>query len=981
MFVFLSKDGLNMASIWNGAQVPVILGGFSKVDAAKNVVYMNLGFPDKMSVPPTESDKSYLAGRGLSVKLSAISSVSAIWLNFAVGEYVELQFDGPPGSLVSWRQGFKVKDAVGGDNRTFIVPSEYLKRLAGRTATLKYVVTPVVGKPRTSGILTFEIRGLYLPALNVIEVVDDTIDLNKISSKGAVKYVTISVDYKDMRDGDQVRVIMEGLDEKQQAVTQSDLRPVSSGNLSSNPNFRPMTFIWREEKIKVFNGGVDIYYQAYREGIWYNSIKRSLYVGSRLVGLAPFLQDDDHQNIVGPLDPDKVFGYVNVRIPFSGTLVNDKITMFWHDSSLQNRLTETLTVTPGNVDQDLNIEVYLDRTINSYRGKFVTVYYQIERTLPGGQNLRFNSPAYKFFVGTQQEQDAADSRVLKGAVVGGVKDGSMDVSLVRTGTTLTVPFAETEEGDKVTAYWQLAEGGAPTVLGTQAVVAANVNNDLVFNISAATVNTALNKKATAYYVIERQGLDGKPRKFRSQEASFSVGPQLADLSLPTPEVPAVVDAVLNPMVALNGTKVVIRPSAAFAVGDTVRLFFSGTGGAGTPDIATQTVSSLSQALEFIIPASAIGANMGSVVWVYYNVTRNGLARPIESQENLFKIERLGLDNFSAPVIAQAPGGVLDLAAVNTDIVIVLKVWLFMAAGQLVWLSLQGVAKDGSFLEINVWTAKPLTGTEAQQDLAITVARAEFDKLADGSEFEVFAKVSVDQDIEDLYAEEFPVLTVAIKSQVNPSGGGSTGGASGTGSTGGASGTGSTGGASGTGSTGGASGAGSTGGASGTGSTGGTSGAGSTGGASGTGSTGGASGAGSTGGASGTGSTGGASGTGSSGGASGAGSSATVPVQGVSKLEYLNVDTYTKCKEIADSRNKGLVIPDLATWRRLRAEGGGKLDIDFPAAPAGQQWARRVWASDGGLFTRKCYYPDNDTDKDLSDIKIGGEVAYGFALKP
>ncbi|RMM26742.1 hypothetical protein ALQ82_101690, partial [Pseudomonas syringae pv. pisi] len=151
--------------------------------------------------------------------------------------------------------------------------------------------------------------------------------------------------------------------------------------------------------------------------------------------------------------------------------------------------------------------------------------------------------------------------------------------------------------------------------------------------------------------------------------------------------------------------------------------------------------------------------------------------------------------------------------------------------------------------------------------------------------------------------------------------------------------------------------------------------------SGTGSTGGASGTGSTGGTSGAGSTGGASGTGSTGGASGAGSSATVPVQGVSKLEYLNVDTYTKCKEIADSRNKGLVIPDLATWRRLRAEGGGKLDIDFPAAPAGQQWARRVWASDGGLLTRKCYYPDNDTDKDLSDIKIGGEVAYGFALKP
>ncbi|KPW73840.1 hypothetical protein ALO76_101928 [Pseudomonas syringae pv. coriandricola] len=96
------------------------------------------------------------------------------------------------------------------------------------------------------------------------------------------------------------------------------------------------------------------------------------------------------------------------------------------------------------------------------------------------------------------------------------------------------------------------------------------------------------------------------------------------------------------------------------------------------------------------------------------------------------------------------------------------------------------------------------------------------------------------------------------------------------------------------------------------------------------------------------------------------------------FEYLNFDTYTECKKIADS--KGLVIPDLAAWRRLRAEGGGKLDIDFPAAPTGTQWERRVWASDSGLLTRKSYYPDNDTAKDLKDIKIGGEAAYGFGLK-
>lgn len=50
--------------------------------------------------------------------------------------------------------------------------------------------------------------------------------------------------------------------------------------------------------------------------------------------------------------------------------------------------------------------------------------------------------------------------VLTGAVVDGVKDGKMDAALASVGTKLTVPYAETQVGDSVTAYWQPAEGGS-----------------------------------------------------------------------------------------------------------------------------------------------------------------------------------------------------------------------------------------------------------------------------------------------------------------------------------------------------------------------------------------------------------------------------------------------------------------------------------------------------------------------------------------
>ncbi|MCR8719678.1 hypothetical protein NVV30_13410, partial [Pseudomonas syringae] len=71
---------------------PIIAGGVLKFDGVTKLNYVHLGYPDKPSSPPSLSDMSYLAGRGLAVKVSAMQNVYCE--NFKVGELIQLNFKG-----------------------------------------------------------------------------------------------------------------------------------------------------------------------------------------------------------------------------------------------------------------------------------------------------------------------------------------------------------------------------------------------------------------------------------------------------------------------------------------------------------------------------------------------------------------------------------------------------------------------------------------------------------------------------------------------------------------------------------------------------------------------------------------------------------------------------------------------------------------------------------------------------------------------
>lgn len=753
---------------------------------AKGVSFVKLGYPDKPQSPPSPEDRSYLDSKDLLVQMTA--EFNSIFSNFRKGEHVQLTLTGISGggAAVSWSTAYTVPNS--NDKRDLYVPSNKLKALAGQKATLKYVVssTDAAGKRkiRTSDSVIFEVRGIVLPEPKLVEAIGDTIDPDQISKKAKLSYVTIELDYPDMAVGDTVKLIREGMDVNQKAINFVDKdRPISASNLQR----RPMKITWNDTDIKpLLNGVMTIYYKVYRAGVWYTSPKRIFSVGPSLAGLPPFINEVQNAR----LDPDQIADSVNLHIPSAGTVVGDKITIHWSDTSKQT-FTDEAVVTQQNVDGDLSFDIYLDKPINSNRGKVVTVFYVLERTLKDGKKATYRSGDYKFFVGSQADKDAADGRPLTIPTISGVKDGTMDKTLVDKGADIIVPFAETQEGDSVTAYWQVVGEAKPTALETRQVDSANVDNDLSFAIPATLTKPALNKKVIGYYVISRLGPDGKTQQFRSAPLPFSVGPLAPAALLPAPLVPAAIAGRLDPMDGVSGTTVKVAPYPTIAVGDKVKVFWIGPDGAGTPDIAEQTVSDVNKVLEFKVPDSAIGSSIGSdEVWVYYEVKRAGLPDPIESDDTVVGVDLLGHDDLPVPLVDQAVAGSLDLGAVKGDISVSIKKWPFISVGQRIWLRLEGIGKDGNPVQTTVWVARGLSAEDVKNGVKISIERVKLEEFKDGSPLKVFASITHDGDFSDEWAEAFPVATVNVK-QPKSSGGSGTAGTGGSGAAGGASGNAST----------------------------------------------------------------------------------------------------------------------------------------------------------------------------------------------
>ncbi|MCF8977517.1 MULTISPECIES: hypothetical protein [Pseudomonas syringae group] len=734
---------------------------------------------DAKATPAGVSGAIYnMAGGPLRVSVTAGTSSAYDHLPFVSGDKVTLELSAGGGSGVIWSDSFTARfryihdprGTYSGDYRTFYISADEVKAYAGKKLALTCSAQSPGGKLRVSSPLEFLIRGLpvsdedaattpeqssvALPGPVVLEAISDTVDPDNLSSRGELKYITVAIDYP-MELDDIVRLSMTGRDVDQNEIVFTDRdRPISESNLAR----RPLTITFLEEQIKPLIGGVIVLsYQVARKGVWQSSPVKVISIGPSLAGLPPFINEVKD----GRLDPGLIAQSIDVHIPSAGTRVGDRITLYWNDSSRKRPFRDKATVTQLNVDGDLSFDVYVDEVIQFNRGKIVTLFYTIERGSEGGSKATYRSGDYRFFVGSEQEQRTAGSAISVAPKVSGLSAGAVDPSLVDAGVGVTVPFSDTQEGDSVTAFWQTGSE-TPSPIGTVLVDASNVDTDLSFMAPAEVAKAALNKKVSVYYVITRKWTGTAEQKIRSREVMFSVGVIAASGALPAPEISHAEYDVLDPMDVLDGETVVVRPYPTIAIGDRVRLFWVGMEGAGTPELPEQVVSDVSKPLIFTIPSSAIGWSMGADVWVYYQVSRNGVAKPMESEPSVIEVEMLGYDHLSTPVADQASGGLLDLSEISTHITFSLKAWPFIQAKQRIWFSLEGVDKNDAPWKVYLWIARRVTAQEVSQGLKAKIPYHRFGSVEDGSKINVYASVTYDGDFSEKYADKFPVLTLTVR---------------------------------------------------------------------------------------------------------------------------------------------------------------------------------------------------------------------------
>lgn len=194
--------------------------------------------------------------------------------------------------------------------------------------------------------------------------------------------------------------------------------------------------------------------------------------------------------------------------------------------------------------------------------------------------------------------------------------------------------------------------------------------------------------------------------------------------------PRVLEAVQNPdqlpaMSAQNGATAQVRYDDMRA-SDLIAVLWLGTAGPGTPDLAPIN-GSVMGFVDVSVPVSAIAANLGKSVTLFYAVLRDGE----QYTSDILDLAVLALSqaDLTAPTVPQTNGTlVLDLNAFIGDAQVLAVRWPLITAGQRIWLRAMGTASDGTARVITLAAGRVITPQEFAQGLNITLPRVDLQGL-------------------------------------------------------------------------------------------------------------------------------------------------------------------------------------------------------------------------------------------------------------
>ncbi|MHC8335175.1 Ig-like domain-containing protein [Pseudomonas sp. LB3P25] len=336
------------------------------------------------------------------------------------------------------------------------------------------------------------------------------------------------------------------------------------------------------------------------------------------------------------------------------------------------------------------------------------------------------------------------------------KDGVIDPSQVYTQAHVLIKPVNWVKDDILTYHW-MGITGFGTTRGSVPITTFSIGKPVRFRVDARFVSANIGYNVTVIYTL----LHAATGKYSySFPLEVLVGEPLGRLLPPT--VVQAPSGTLNPMDALDGVDIECSYASMDATLDTLGLKWRGTPGAGTSEDLEKPAEA-SGTVTFHLPASVVGANIRREVSVSYAVRRYNLWTPSEELPlNILSFQDPDKE-LPRPEVPLAKNDVLDLTEFTGDARVLVKAWPFIAARQLVWLSVEGRTSSGVYT-IDLLKGYELSDPQATQGLNETLLRTELLKLVHSSAATVKCKVIFDSSKDEATAIDFPSLPLTIRTR-------------------------------------------------------------------------------------------------------------------------------------------------------------------------------------------------------------------------
>lgn len=428
------------------------------------------------------------------------------------------------------------------------------------------------------------------------------------------------------------------------------------------------------------------------------SRRRHFYVNRAADGqwTLPVAHLQDAHDLVIDTDGLKDEGVLLASPPYSSMAIGDTVYLCWEpyfDAFAPGDPIE-LRHAVANADLGQPLLWHLEKgDVYSYMFGFAFLHYRIEYA----DGTESRSPRQRFDIVWLDPSDPLPAPLLAAPTIQGHEGDYLnpDDDAYQDGLWLTVePYPELELADSLVLY---VEGPQVTLRGLRADLTSIDSKHLAFHLDRAWLQSDVNrgKQISFSYQYGRPG---------AQKRSHVLTVALQrPLNLPLPIIKGAVperddephQGMVHPRDLQGGAEVRIPAEAELGEGELpapeVRMHWEGHGSTGFVTLPQPTSGDRRL---FKVPRSAMAANLGRRLWVYYTVTRSGLTPNVSRRFDL-RVADYGRESYPLIQVKGVENEQLSLRNVPAGgALCTLGDWPFMAERQLVGIEAEGEPKTG-----------------------------------------------------------------------------------------------------------------------------------------------------------------------------------------------------------------------------------------------------------------------------------------------